>query len=108
MRVLLDESLPRRLARFVTEGVVETVYDRGWAGLKNGALLKRAEEDFDVFLTADQNLRYEQNLTGFSIKVVVLAGRSNRLEDLKPLMPDAEAAFRDMEAGEIRSVGADR
>ena len=62
MRVLLDESLPRQLARELTEHDVRTVPEQGWAGLRNSELLRRAvEEGFEVFLTADQNLEYQQN-----------------------------------------------
>lgn len=73
VRALLDESLPRRLAREFAEIEVETVFDRGWQGLRNGALWANAASDFDVFITADQNLRYQQNLAGFEIGVVVIA-----------------------------------
>ncbi len=56
MRLLLDESLPRRLAQRLTAAEVDTVFDRGWSGLKNGELLRTAEREYDVFVTADQNL----------------------------------------------------
>lgn len=104
MRVLLDESLPLRLARHL-EGVdAKTVIDRGWSGLTNGDLLRAAEESFDGFLTADQSLPYQQNLEQFSICVVVLAARTNRLVDLLPLVPAALAAFRSLESGEFAIV----
>ncbi len=104
MQALLDESLPRGLARHLTGLDVETVFDRGWSGLKNGDLLGRAAALFEVFITADQNLRYQQNLAGFEIGVVVLAARSNRLADLLPLVPGAEAACRSVRPGEVRVV----
>ena len=104
MRVLIDESLPRGLARHLPQGEIETVFDRGWSGLKNGDLLRLASEEFDAFRTADQNLRYQQNLTGFNIGVVVLAAISNRLEDLL-LFAEAEAACRSIRPGEVRVVG---
>jgi len=106
VRVLLDESLPRRLARSIEDHDVETVFDRGWQGLKNGALLTRAAEHFDVFLTADQNLRYQQSLRGFDIGVVVLAAVSNRLPDLTPLLPEASSACTEVGPGEVRVVQA--
>lgn len=87
MRVLLDEQLPRQLAREITGHEVRTVQQQGWAGLQNGELLKRAEEaDFEVFLTADQNLQFQQNLAGSSLAVVVLVAPSNVLADLLPLV----------------------
>lgn len=106
MRVLIDESLPRGLARHLTQGNVETVFDRGWSGLKNGDLLSLASQEFDAFITADQNLQYQQNLAGFDIGVVVLAPHSNRLEDLLPLLPEAETACRSIRPGEVLVVRA--
>jgi predicted nuclease of predicted toxin-antitoxin system len=85
MRLLLDEQLPRRLARHIPVHHVRTVQQQGWAGLQNGELLLRAAaEDFDVFITADQNLRFQQNLTGSKLGVIVLVAASNKLDDLLP------------------------
>lgn len=88
MRLLLDESVPRRLAEYLAPHDVDSVHDLGWDGLKNGALLGAAEADYDVLVTADQNLRHQQHLPGFSIRVMVLAGVTNRLQDLLPLVPN--------------------
>ena len=107
MRVLLDESLPRTLVAHLTGLTVETVYDRGWSGLRNGELLQRASESCDVFLTADQNLPYQQNLTGYPIRVVVLAAVTNRVVDLLPLLERAVACARELELGEVRVVRAE-
>lgn len=94
MRVLLDEQLPRQLARHLPGHDVRTVQQQSWAGLKNGALLTEAEQaGFSVFLTGDQNLEYQQNLTQRKLGVVVLAAVSNALEDLLPLVPEALAAI---------------
>lgn len=62
MRILLDESLPRRLSQTLAEHAVSTVVEAGWSGIQNGKLLALAAEQFDVFITADQNLQYQQNL----------------------------------------------
>ena len=76
MLVLLDESLPRQLAQELTGIDVRTVHKQGWSGLSNGELLRRAQaEGFDVFLTADQNLEYQQNLSGSGLGVVVMLRR---------------------------------
>jgi predicted nuclease of predicted toxin-antitoxin system len=107
VRVLLDESLPRTLVEHLSSGVVETVYDRGWSGLKNGELLQRASESFDVFLTADQNLPYQQNLAGHGIRVVVLAAVTNRVVDLLPLLERALQTARELEVGEVEVVRAE-
>jgi hypothetical protein len=84
VRVLLDEQLPRHLARDLTGHQVRTVQQEAWAGLKNGELLQRAAERFDVFVTADQNLQFQQNLAEARLGVVVLAAPSTALEDLRP------------------------
>jgi len=104
VRVLLDESLPRSLTRHLAGVAVETVFDRGWAGLKNGELLTLASLHFDVFLTADQNLQYQQNLSGYDIGVVVMAAVTNRVTDLLPLMPLAAVACQEVAVGEVRVV----
>ena len=79
---------------------------QGWAGLKNGELLRRAAADmFDVFVTADQNLQFQQNLSGAPLGVVVLVARSNALEDLLPLVPPLLRAVRNARPGDVRRVG---
>jgi len=107
VRILLDESLPRTLTKHFSDFVVETVFDRGWSGLKNGELLTRAAESFDLFFTADQNLQYQQNLRGYGIAVVVLAAVSNRVADLHPLIPTALTVAESLEAGEVVVVRPD-
>jgi hypothetical protein len=87
MRVLLDESLPRKLSQALTGHEVRTVPQMGWAGLKNGELLRRAGGQFDVLVTGDQNLEYQQNLARLPIPVVVLVAMNNRIETLLPLVP---------------------
>jgi hypothetical protein len=71
----------------------------GWAGLQNGELLRNAEKDFDVLLTVDRNLAFQQNLPEFGIAVLVLHGRSNRLQDLLPLVPRILEALNDLQPG---------
>ena len=87
MRILLDESLPDELQTELTGHEVRTVRGMGWSGLKNGELLARSAGKFDVFLTADQNLQYQQNLDKLPVSVAVLAAKSNRIQDLLPLVP---------------------
>jgi len=82
VRILLDESVPRRLAQHLKGAEVHSVHDRGWTGLKNGELLRRAESDYDLFVTTDQNLQFQQHLTNYALGVIVLAAQSNRLADL--------------------------
>ena len=72
MRILLDESLPRRLSRLLKDHDVRTVKQMGWSGLGNGALLSQAAIAFDIVLTPDQNIEFQQNLKQLPISVVVL------------------------------------
>ena len=87
MRILLDENSDWRLGRALPGHEVESVTKLGWAGIQNGLLLKKAQEaGFDVLLTMDSNISFQQKLVGHSIKIVVLRARSNRLADTSPLM----------------------
>jgi predicted nuclease of predicted toxin-antitoxin system len=88
VRILLDESLPRPLARLLPEHDVRTVAAMGWAGMRNSELLRLAATAFDAVLTADQNLEHQQNPDALPIAVVVLIAPTNRIESLRPLIPD--------------------
>jgi predicted nuclease of predicted toxin-antitoxin system len=105
MRILLDECVPRRLKRELPLHVVHTVPELGWSGKKNGELLQLMKgQNFDVFLTTDQNLRYQQNLQAAGIAVVVLVAPTNRLSDLIPLMPSALAALSTIQPGDVVEI----
>jgi predicted nuclease of predicted toxin-antitoxin system len=107
VRILLDENLPRRLRRHFPGHLVRTVQQQGWGGVSNGELLRRAiSSGFDILLTADQRLMYQQNAAALGIRVLVLVARRNKLEDLLPLLPAAQVAIRDARPGEIRVVRA--
>jgi predicted nuclease of predicted toxin-antitoxin system len=105
MRVLLDECVPRRLKSELPEYEVRTVQEEGWAGLKNGALMRVAAQRFDVLLTVDRNIAFQQNLTGLSIGVIAIVARSNRLIDLRPLMTEVRKALPKVQAGQVLRVG---
>ena len=77
----------------------------GWAGTKNGQLLQLAEQDFDVFLTVDRNLYFQQNLPKFNIAVLVMVAKTNRLADLQPLVPKILEELTRTKPGEIAIVG---
>lgn len=98
-RVLLDECIDRRLAMEISGHVVKTTPEMGWAGLDNGALLARAEKEFEVFITVDRNLTFQQNLPQFGIAVLILSARTNRLQDLVPLVPRILGALTDLQPG---------
>jgi hypothetical protein len=87
VRVLLDECLPRRLKRDLVGHDVKTAPEMGWASKTNGELLALAVAEFDVFLTADRNLSYQQDVSAFDIAVIVLVARSNSIDELRPLAP---------------------
>ena len=94
MRVLLDECVDWRLARDVVGHDIRTARQMGWTAIKNGELLTLAAEHFDVFVTADRNLSFQQNLGALSIAVIVLKAKTNRLTDLRPLVPGLLSAWR--------------
>ena len=107
MRILLDEQLPRQLAPYLVGHEARTVQQESWAGLTNGALLTKAEEaGYSVFLTGDQNLEHQQNISKRRLGVVVLSAASNALEDLLPLVPAALDAIAAVEPGQVIRVKA--
>ncbi len=98
-RILLDECINRRLAREISGHEVKTAPEIDWAGLDNGELLARAEKEFDIFITVDRNLTFQQNLPKFDIAVLVLRTRTNRLKDLIPLVPKIIDALNNPQRG---------
>ncbi len=105
LRVLLDECLPKKLKRELHADLVVTVQEMGWSGRKNGELMTLARHQFDVFITADQNLQYQQNLAYATIGVIVLVASSNRIEALKPLMPEVNHVLLTIQTGDVVQVG---
>jgi hypothetical protein len=104
-RVLFDENLPRLLKRELPGFEVRTVAEMGWAGIKNGKLLRLAEAEFDILVTADQNLSYQQPVTIFKLGLAVLKARTTKLEDLLPLVPALRVALDDLKEGQVCHVG---
>lgn len=106
MRVLLDENLPHQLRELFAENMeVVTVGYRGWRGRENGELLRMAENEFDVFMTMDQGIPNQQNLSEIRIGIIVLEAKSNRFEDLAPLMSEINIALKTIKNGQILHVG---
>ena len=106
MRLLLDECLPKQLKREFAGYVVVTVPEAGLAGVKNGALLARASGAFDVFITVDSNLRFQQNLAKLGLAILVLRAVSNDITDLLPLMPAVREALHEIKVGSVSEIGA--
>ena len=105
MRILLDESLPIELRDELTAHAASSVQEMGWSALKNGELLRRATAQFDVFVTADQNLQYQQNLQTLPLAVAVLVAKSNRIQSLKPLVPELLSALASLQPRTLVRVG---
>jgi predicted nuclease of predicted toxin-antitoxin system len=97
MRILLDEALPVELRAEIPGRDVRYVRELGWSGLKNGELLARAAALFDVLLTADQNLEHQQNLKTLPIAVIILVARSNRVEQLRPLLSELQQVLSSLQ-----------
>ena len=106
MRVLLDECVPRRLKRDLPGHDTRTVPEMGWASKRNGELLALAAGAFDVFLTADRNLSYQQDVSAFNIAVIVLVAQSNRIDDLRPLAPRVLEVLATAKRGAVTIVRA--
>ena len=102
----MDECIDRKFAREFVDYEIKTVPQMGWAGVKNGQLLALAEAEFDVFITVDRNLSFQQNLPQFDIAVIVLQAPSNRLADLKPLAPKVLAILAMATRGQVTIVSA--
>ena len=108
MKLLLDESVPRRLGSLFPDSFeVRTVQQMGWAGSKNGDLLRMADENgFDAFITVDQGIEYQQNLAGLALPVIIMVARRNRLQELQPLVPGVVAILSRTPQSRIYRVSA--
>ena len=104
MRVLVDECIDWRILRDLVAIDAKTVKQMGWSETANGALLALAEQHFDVFVTVDRNLSYQQNLGRYKIALVVLRARTNRLGDLRPLIPELIRILPSLSPGQLRIV----
>jgi predicted nuclease of predicted toxin-antitoxin system len=107
MKVLIDECLPAALRKNLTAlgRDCETVRQAGFGSKKNGELLTLAERHWDVLLTSDRNIKYQQNMTGRSVSVLILCAKTNRMKDLLPLMPACAEALLSVQPGDVIEVG---
>jgi len=106
MRLLLDECVPKPLKRDLVGHDVWTVVEMGWSTKRNGELLKlMVAERFEALLTVDQGIEFEQNVRKSGIAVVLLAARTNRLKELRPLIPQALKVLARVRPGELIRVG---
>lgn len=106
MRVLLDENLPHDLISALTVHTVSTVQGMGWSGVENGELLRRAAGHTDAFVTMDRRLQHQQNVSLLPYGVIVIRAKSNRVQDLFPLVPAMLAAIERSTPGQVEEIGA--
>jgi Domain of unknown function (DUF5615) len=104
MKVLLDENVPRKL-KWLIEGEVVTVPEHGWGGIKNGNLFRLAAQEFDVLLTLDQGMEFQQNLSGVRLFILVVSAISNDIDDLIPLVPAINRSLQRIVPGTFIRVG---
>jgi predicted nuclease of predicted toxin-antitoxin system len=105
MRIFLDECVDWRLSRDLIGHQVMTAREMGWSSIENGRLLALAAQEFDVFVTVDRNLSYQQNLAAIPIPVIVLRAPTNRLAELRLLVPEVLAAIASAKPGSATIVG---
>ena len=108
MKILIDECLPDDLKESVAAmgHECQTVRKAGLGSKKNGELLALAEGQWDVLLTSDRNIKYQQNLAGRAVSILILRAKSNRLKDLLPLMPACAEALLSIQPGRVIEVGS--
>ena len=105
MKLLLDECLPRKLKREFTGHDVFTIDEAGFKGLKNGILIQSAsEEHFDILVSVDKNIEYQQNKVSLPLAILVLSAKNNRIESLLPLIPEALKSLEIIKIGEIITI----
>lgn len=106
MKILIDENLPRKLTAHLQGHECRTVVECGWSGKKNGELLALADSLFDVLLTLDKNLPFQLDLRSVRITILIMRARSNRIQDLLPVIPECLAALESIRPRQVVRVGS--
>ena len=104
MRILLDECVNTGIKRVFSGHEVKTVPEAGWSGIKNGKLLALIAENFDLFLTVDQNIRFQQNLKAVPFAILIVSIPNNMLGSYLPLFDQIRQTAEKLKPGEIRTV----
>jgi hypothetical protein len=104
VKVHLDECVNNRIIRYLVGLEITTVQKMGWTGIKNGNLLALAAAEFDVFVTIDKNLSYQQSIGNFDMALIVINSPSNNLTTLLPFLPHLVAAFPSAPKRELTTV----
>lgn len=103
MKILLDECTPHVLKKLLTGLDIKTAQDQGWHGITNGELLTLAEKEFDVLITSDQNLKYQQNLSTRQLAIVQLP--TNQVPIVAKLAPVVQEQLRTIQVGQFIEIG---
>src|SRR5271166_2090772 len=108
MKLPLDECVPRKIKfLFAAAGMLcETVGGAGWSGKENGELLSLAEQQYEVLVTIDKNIRHQQNLAGRKISILIIHTASNDYEDIREHLPAAVQALKSIRPGQFMEVGS--
>ena len=106
MKIIIDECVPHIVKKRLPHCEIKTVQEMNWAGVKNGELLKLVEADFDVFVTSDKKLRYQQNLENRKTAIMLLP--SNQVPVIENLLPQIDEAFQTIKSGEFIEISESR
>ena len=102
MKILLDECVTKKVKTFLGGHAVFTIGQMEWRGLKNGMLLKQAEQkNFDILLTIDKNISYQQNMANYNIAIVVLNTNNSNIETLQDYIPNFINQIKNFEKGKL-------
>jgi hypothetical protein len=102
MKIIIDECVPSIVKRSLPSRNIASVQEMGWSGIKNGKLLRLVAADFDIFITSDKNLRYQQNLSGLDLAIILLP--TNQVPVIKDLLPQIDAAMENIASGDFREM----
>ena len=104
MKIILDECMPAKLASLLVGHDVKTISRMRWCGISNGALLSKIENVFDVFMTVDKGIKYQQKTTKYNVAIIILKSRDNTLEGLQPLVPLILETLKTVESGMVVNI----
>ena len=107
MNLLLDHCVPKRFGRELPGHAVKTTFQMGWSNVGNGRLLAQAAREFNAFITVDQNIRFQQNLSTLPLSVLILVAPDNKLETLKPFSPFVLIALLKITVPQLIRIYAD-
>lgn len=107
MRILFDQGMPKKLRRSLSSHEVKTAYEAGLSEFSNGELLRAAEKDFDVLISTDANIKYQQQLSDYDIALIVLRAFTNSRDDYLPLVPDLLETLENITPGKVVFLYAD-